>query len=139
VTEKTEKPVEEKHESVSENEPAKPKNAPAKEQPHPVAAPVPQSVPISIPPMDKKSKVRPAKGGILVPPPPATPFIIPSFQPPPGVPIQAAPAPAPKPAPKPKPVEHKEAPAKEASEDSDAGGDPEFLIKWGDGNKKKHK
>jgi hypothetical protein len=144
VTEKAEKPAEEKHESVSENEPAKPKNPPAERVSIPSFQSQPQSIPISIP--ITKGKANRAKGGILVPPPPPTP-VFGGYPPPPGMMPQpvAAPAPAPKPKPRPKPVV-KEA-AKETPKDaSDEGSpspkgvqeDPDFLIDWGGGAKKKH-
>jgi hypothetical protein len=142
ITEKTEKPAEEKHESsVSENEPAKVKTPQAEKSP-PVSYP-PQQAQVAAPVVDHKVRPHLGKGG-LVPPPPATPFF-PSYPPPPGLiptPAPAAPAHPNKPRP-PKPVvkeSPKETSTDEGSPSPKSGGsdDPDFLIDWGGGAKKKH-
>jgi hypothetical protein len=144
VTEKQEKPAEEKHESsVSENEPAKP-TIPKSEKVSIPSYQAQQSIPISLPPIEKKVK-GPRRSGMLVPPPPPTP-VFGGYPPPPGMMPAPAPAVVPKPRPpKPKPVV-KEA-AKETPKDSSDEGspspkgvsdDPDFLIDWGGGAKKKH-
>jgi hypothetical protein len=141
VTEKTEKPAEEKHESVSENEPAKVKNPQADRAPA-MSYPTQQSVPIAVPVVEKRGKPPHLGRGGLVPPPPATPFF-PSYPPPPGLMQAPAPVVAPHP-PKPKPkAVVKETPKDTSSDEaspSPKGGsdDPDFLIDWGGGAKKKH-
>jgi tetratricopeptide (TPR) repeat protein len=147
-----EKPAAEEkvHESsVSENEPAKPKETKFKSEPAPQAQMPPIVMPaVSASPADSGKKG--AKHGrvVLVPPPPPSTPVMPFIPmgPPPGM-VMPAPAPAPKPKPpKPKPA------AKETPKDSDdtataakatpptgSNEDPDFLIDWGGSGKKKKK
>lgn len=149
VTDKSEKPQAEKHDSgLSENEPAKPKNPPIEKAAPAAVPPVAPLVPISIPVNSgKPSKPHLGKGG-LVPPPPPTPVVIPGgmvmpVQPPPVAP----PAPAAKSKPKAKPPTSDKADKPEKAEKSDKteesstakphDEDPDFLINWGGADKKK--
>jgi hypothetical protein len=144
VTEKTDKPAEEKHESsVSENEPAKPKTPPVEKSSAPSFS-TQQSIQVTIPVTEKKGKGH-NRPGVLVPPPPPTP-VFGGYPPPPGMMPSPAAAPVAPPKPKhPNPKPAKEA-AKETSSASDEGSpsprgvqeDPDFLIDWGGGAKKKH-
>ena len=144
VTERTEKPAEEKHESsVSENEPAKVKVREVERSQ--AVAPQMMMPTVTIPVTTTRPKNHSTKAGGtgFVPPPPATPYFpsAPGLQ---QMPPMMAPAPAPQPKiKKSKPVV-KEAP-KESSDEPSATPtkgqteDPNFLIDWGaDTSKKKH-